>query len=138
MCLVQPSHATLRPHSTASLSNITPTKTRCETPSYAFPGPSGPPPGSVTEMQSVILPLLLNRQQDPEAIPVFQNILHAYEVLSDPDQKTFYDRYGYAKDLQENANPFSDMASGFSSRRGAGESSHHLLRPIDIFSNSID
>lgn len=51
--------------------------------------------------------------KNPEAGDKFKEISFAYEVLSDPEKRKIYDRYGI-KGLQEGADGFSDAGEFFS------------------------
>jgi len=56
---------------------------------------------------------------DPEKMKQFQELSHAYEVLSDPEKKEIYDRYG-EEGVKQGGGGFSDPSSIFEQFFGGG------------------
>jgi DnaJ family protein B protein 11 len=68
-------------------------------------------------------------KEDPDAQSKFQDLAAAYEALSDPDQRSIYDRHG-EEGLQKNAaqegghDPFASFFGDFFSFGGDGGGRH--------------
>ena len=69
---------------------------------------------------------------DPEAEKKFKEIAFAYEILSDPERKSRYDRFGDIGDTSSMGDPFGGIGDIFESFFGSGFTQSRRLFLIHI------
>src|SRR5437763_1829574 len=74
-------------------------------------------------------------KNDPQAEDKFKEAAEAYEVLSDPDRRATYDRYGHeglrSGGYAPNFDTFGSVADIFTALFGGGGAARDLRRPAD-------